>query len=132
MRRCEALKGDGSRCQAGAMAGHPWCYNHRPDLAEQRRQNASRGGKTGGRGRGGLSETEDAKKYVRGLIARLLRDEVERGTAAVVFQGINTLARLIELERRIREQDEIEERLAALEELQPEGNTGGGYRAWHR
>ena len=79
---------------------------------------------------GGLSETGDAKKYVRGLIGRLLIGQAERGTAAVVFQGINTLARLIELERRIREQDEIEEQLAALEEQQPE-NTGGG-RAWHR
>jgi hypothetical protein len=38
--------------------------------------------------------------------------------AAVVNQIINTRARLIELERKIREQEELEGRLEALEALE--------------
>jgi len=49
--------------------------------------------------------------------------------ATACFMGLNVLARYIELERKIREQDEVLERLEALEE-QPD-NTGG-YRQWHR
>jgi hypothetical protein len=42
---------------------------------------------------------------------------VERGVAAVVNQIINTRVRLLEVERKIKEQDELEERLAALEDV---------------
>jgi hypothetical protein len=42
---------------------------------------------------------------------------VGRSEAAVVNQILNTRARLIELERKIREQEELEERLAALERV---------------
>jgi hypothetical protein len=42
---------------------------------------------------------------------------VERGVAAVVNQIINTRARLIELERKIKETEELEARLEALEDV---------------
>jgi hypothetical protein len=42
--------------------------------------------------------------------------------------GINTLARLVELERRIREADEIEERLEALEQREAARKTSYGNR----
>ena len=130
--RCTAITKGGSRCSHTATAD-TFCHLHHPDRAEQRRRDASRGGKTGGNGRSsGLSETGEAKRWIRVLVSQLLKGEVERDVATACFMGLGTLARFIELERRIREQDEIEERLAALEELQPEGNTGGGYRAWHR
>jgi hypothetical protein len=51
---------------------------------------------------------------------------VERSNAAVVNQILNTRLRAIELERKIREQDELEERLAALEQSQEQ--KGG--RRW--
>lgn len=44
--------------------------------------------------------------------------------AAVVNQIINTRARLIELERKIREQDVLEERLEALEGVLKVRRTG--------
>jgi hypothetical protein len=130
--RCAAITRAGGRCKSVATEG-TYCWNHAPSKVEARKQRASRGGKTGGNGRSsGLSETAEAKRWIKGLVAQLLKGEVERDVATACFMGLGTLARFIELERRIREQDEIEERLAALEELQPEGNTGGGYRAWHR
>ncbi len=50
--------------------------------------------------------------------------------ATAAFQGINVLARYIELERKIKETEELEERLTELENAQPD-NTGG-YRNWAR
>jgi hypothetical protein len=128
MRRCEALKGDGSRCQARAMEGYQWCYSHRPDLAEERKRNARRGGQTGGRGRGARGEIDTAKSYVKGLVSQLIKGEVDRGLAQAAFAGLHVLARLIELERRIKETDELEERIEALERLE----TTWGRSAWHR
>ncbi len=129
--RCAAITRAGGRCKLVATEG-TYCWNHAPEKVEARKQRASRGGKTGGNGRSsGLSETAEAKRWIKGLVGQLLKGEVERDVATACFMGLGTLARFIELERRIREQDEIEERLAALEELQPD-NTGGGYRAWHR
>jgi len=129
--RCAAITRAGGRCKSVATEGS-YCWNHAPETVEARKQRASRGGKTGGNGRSsGLSETTEAKRWIKALVAQLLKGEVERETATAAFMGLNVLARYIDLERRIREQDEIEERLAALEELQPD-NTGGGYRNWHR
>jgi hypothetical protein len=42
---------------------------------------------------------------------------VARGDAIAVNQILNTRARLIELERKIREQEELTERLEALESV---------------
>ncbi len=130
--RCSFIKAGGERCRGTATGGAGLCYAHDPARAEERSRNARKAGRTGGNGRpSGLSETGEAKRWIRALVSRLLQGTVERDTATAAFMGLNVLARYIDLERRIREQDEIEERLAALEELQPD-NTGGGYRAWHR
>ena len=118
MGRCEAITKAGSRCQGGAMEGSSWCYSHDPALAETRKSNARRGGKTGGRGRSSLSETEQAKRWTTSLVTRLVRGEVERDTATAAFQGINTYLRAITVELQVRDQLEVVERLEALEEAQ--------------
>jgi hypothetical protein len=128
--RCAAITRAGGRCKSVATEG-TYCWNHAPEKVEARKQRASRGGKTGGNGRSsGLSETAEAKRWIKALVSRLLKGEVERDVATACFMGLNVLARYIELERKIRVQDEVLERLEALEE-QPEGNTGG-YRNWNR
>ncbi len=127
MRRCEAITKGGTRCQAKAMHSYEHCYLHRPDLADERKRNASRGGKAAGRGRSGGDEVDQAKRWVKGLISKMLRGEVDRDVAATAFMGINTLARLVDLERRIVEQDEIIPRIEQLE-----ADTGGSRSTWHR
>lgn len=52
---------------------------------------------------------------------------MERGDAVVINQILNTRARLIELERKAKETEEFEERLAALERS-AENRRGG--RSW--
>ncbi len=65
-----------------------------------------------GQGRG---EIAVLKKQLHGLAADVLEGNVDRGDAAVVNQILNTLIRAIEQERKIREIEEIEERLSELE-----------------
>jgi hypothetical protein len=118
MRCCEALKGDGSRCQARALQGSPWCYNHDPAKAEERKRNARRGGQTGGRGRSSLMDTDQAKRHVKSLVGRLISGDVPRDLAVGAFMGINTLMRILEQERRLIEQHELTERIEQLERRQ--------------
>jgi hypothetical protein len=130
VRRCQALKGDGTRCKARAMEGSTWCFNHDPAKAQERSANARKGGRTGGRGRGSLDETTQAKKYIRGLVVQLLNGGVQREVATACFMGLNVLARYVELERRIRESDELEARIEALE-VRQRLEAGGNRRSWH-
>jgi hypothetical protein len=116
--RCEALKGDGTRCQARAMEGSTWCYGHDPSRAEERKRNATRGGRAGGRGRGSLLDTDQAKRHVKSLVGRLISGDVPRDVAVGAFMGINCLMRVLEQERRLVEQHELTERIEALERRQ--------------
>jgi hypothetical protein len=117
--RCAAITRAGARCRLDATHG-TYCYQHAPETAAERQRNAARGGKTGGNGRAGLSEIASIKRDIRRTVDGVLSGEVERGIAAVAFQGLNTLLKAVEAERRVRETDELAERIAELE-AQPEG-----------
>lgn len=81
------------------MQGYEHCYGHRPDLVQERRRNASKGGKSGGRGRP-RTETNALKKEIRSVIGGVLAGSIPQGRGAVILQGFNTLLRVHELERR--------------------------------
>jgi hypothetical protein len=104
------------------MRGYPTCYGHRPDLAAERRRNASKGGKRGGRGRP-ASELAGVRGQLQEMADKVLSGELDRAAAAVAGQLLNVKLRALELERRWRELTELEERIAALE--QGERDIGG-------
>ncbi len=116
---CPAIKANGERCKGDAIPGADWCYSHDPDRAEERRRNASRGGKSGGGGRSS-GELAEIKALLSELTSRVLGGEgveaLETGRAAVANQLVNTRLRAVELERRIRESDELEARIEELEQ----------------
>src|SRR3712207_2932974 len=107
--RCAAITSAGERCKLEARYGS-YCYQHAPEMAEERKRRASKGGRTAGNGRGGQSEIAALKAQLEDLAADVLSGEVERGEAAVVNQILNTRARLIDLERKIKEQEEMAQR----------------------
>jgi hypothetical protein len=133
IQRCARIKGNGERCKAVALPGATWCYAHDPDRADARRRSASKAGKRGGRGRPGLSsELAQVKALLEELTHRVLGEDgakpLETGPAAVANQLINTRLRAIELERRLREADEFEERLDELEDrVRRSGWAEGSY-----
>jgi len=122
--QCTAIKRNGDRCTLPAVGKQGVCWAHDPQHAEQRRRRASRGG----RGKAGR-EVRDLKKQLQDLAQDVLEGRVDRSDAVVVNQILNTRARLIELERRIREQEELEARIQALEE-QGTDYRGGGFAGW--
>lgn len=120
MARCSGIKRDGGRCGAQAIAGSAYCFNHDPRYEEARRRRNSKGGRTGGRGR--------PRREIQDVKARLLRlsDLVELGTfdpraANTIAQILNVFLRACEVERKLEELRELEQRITALEEQQ------GGY-----
>lgn len=114
MTRCAYIKPGGKRCGATAMKGYDTCYGHRPDLADERRHNASKGGRSGGRGRGS-GELREIKALLKDLTDKVLRVEMGSGVAAVANQLINTRLRAVELERKVKETEELEVRIEELE-----------------
>ena len=120
MPQCAGIKRDGGRCAVVVGAGRSHCYAHDPGRAEERRRNASRGGRAKGAG----GELADLKKQIKDLAADVLDGTADRGRAAVANQLYNTLVRAIEQERKLRELGEIAERLEALEEVLKGRKTG--------
>ena len=116
MSACSGIRADGRRCQAQAMRGSEWCINHHPDRSEVRRRRASKGGKRGGRGRP-IAELGALRDENAGIRRRLLEGELLPNVAAVAVQSINTDIRAVGAALKAREQEELVERLEALEEV---------------
>jgi hypothetical protein len=110
MARCTFIKLGGQRCRGIPVRGSDLCAAHHPDYQERRRAGARRGGKARGAG-----ELAAIKSEIRSVIGSVQRGKLDRGVGAVVFQGYNTLLRAVETERRVRELDELEERIVAME-----------------
>jgi hypothetical protein len=121
---CSGIRADGGRCQAQAMRNSEWCINHHPDQAEVRRRRASKGGKRGGRGRP-IAELASLRDENADIRRRLLESELLPNVAAVAVQSINTDLRAVGAAMKARDQEEVLERLQALEQAQEDGG-----RAW--
>ncbi len=90
---------------------------HSPDYSEERKRNASKGGRAGGRGRPGATvEISWLRQRLRDVIEGVLAGNLDRPRAAVAVQALNALRGLLETEHRIKEAQEFEERIAVLEE----------------
>ena len=112
MSQCAGIKGDGGRCTVVVGPGQSHCYAHDPNRSNERRRNASRGGRSKGNG-----EIGELKKQIKDLAAGVLDGTADRGRAAVANQLYNTLIRAIEQERKLRELGELADRMEALEEV---------------
>ncbi len=115
MRGCSAIKENGERCRGIAATGSDYCPAHDPARAEERHRAASKAARA--RHDPEIPEVRQIKASLKDLAAGVLDGTVERGAAAVVNQVLNTQLRAIEVERRVREQDELEGRLDELETL---------------
>jgi hypothetical protein len=114
MARCAGITAVGSRCKAEAIPGEEWCWNHHPDHEQARRRRASKGGKRGGRGRP-VTELGALRDENADIRRRLLDGELAPNVAAVAVQSINTDIRAVGAALKAREQEELVERMDALE-----------------
>ncbi len=119
---CAGYKRDGSRCTATVEPPQTYCWWHDPANAEERRRAASRGGKARPN-----RELAGLKARLSGLAENVLAGEVDKGVAAVASQILNVYLRAVSVELQVREQQELIERLEALESAY--GSEGRRHRA---
>ena len=116
MPRCAGQKSDGTPCERIVGSSQQYCYAHDPAFAEDRKRAASKAARSPAKGRS-TSEIRQIKGRLEDLYTAVLEGRAERAAAAVANQIANTQLRAIELERRVREQDELEGRLDEVEDL---------------
>jgi hypothetical protein len=129
MPRCAGKKGDGTACERIVGASQQYCYAHDPSYAEDRKKAASKAAKSPARSRSN-SEIREIKGRLKDLYSAVLEGRAERAAAAVANQIANSQLRAIELERRVREQDELEDRLDELEDLLEEAERNTAHARW--
>ena len=122
MPRCSGHKPDGTSCERIVSASQSYCYAHDPARAAERRRNASRAGKSTG-----SREIRDLKRRISDVVDAVLDGTQDRGRAAVAIQGFNSLRGVLELERKVREVDELE---ARIEELERAAEPGKEQQRW--
>ncbi len=125
-RQCPALKRDGNQCSGSVPEGKYHCWFHDPANSGKRRRAAARGGK------GNKSKvSRDLHVLLGSLTERVLAGDIEPYPASVGGQLVGVRLRLLEYERRVKEQDELVGRLEELEEqITAEKNSEGGRSSW--
>src|ERR671920_376612 len=113
MPRCSGSKPDGTGCERIVSASQAYCHAHDPSRSEQRRRAASKAARSKPN-----REVVGIKQRLHTLADEVLEVQVARADAAVVSQIHNVLLRTLETERKIREQEELIERLEGLEQIQ--------------
>jgi hypothetical protein len=122
MAQCDGIKRDGGRCEVVVSGSQTYCYHHDPGQAEKRKRVATRGG----RSKGPNKELADVKRLISGLIAGVLKGTTNRGDAAVCGQLLNTQLRAVAVEMKVKEVDELEAKMAELEEIIQRQGEGSG------
>ena len=110
--RCAGTKRDSSPCTATVEPPKRFCWWHDPANADKRRRAASKAGKSKP-----SRELAGIKQRLSDLADDVLEGRQERAVAAVASQVLNVYLRAVSVELKVREQQEITERLEELETL---------------
>ncbi|MDQ4002922.1 MAG: hypothetical protein M3259_03660 [Actinomycetota bacterium] len=110
---CTATTQYGRRCQKPPQPGKDVCWSHDPENAEARKQLARVGGMAVHSP--AALEIQELKEELRGLATDVKEGKVAPGVGTVLNQLLNTILRAISEERKVRETEELAERIEALE-----------------
>jgi hypothetical protein len=108
---CAGTKRDGGRCATIVKPPQTHCYQHDAARAGERHRAASKAARSKPN-----REVRGYKEEVKNLITEVKNGGQDRADAAVMLQGYRVLKDLVELERKVREQDDFEVRLGQLEQ----------------
>ena len=122
MVRCAGTKRNGEACTVTVEPPETHCWWHSPAYSEERRRAASKGGK---------AKANPLMRELHGLLADLT-ERVVAGTlpayrGAVAAQLVNTRLRAVEVERKVKETEDLLERLDALERSRGGGRGAAGW-----
>ena len=122
---CTGIKRDGGRCTLPAAASSGLCWLHRPDRADERRRAASKAGRSRP-----SREIAQIKAALDDLYAAVESGQISPSVGAILNQITNTRLRSLEAERKVRQSEDMEARLEALELALGSQDAGGGSAAW--
>jgi hypothetical protein len=126
MAKCPGIKRDGGRCTVIVNGSQTtYCYQHDPKRAEERKRNASRAARSKP-----SREMAVLKDQLRAVADGVLSGAVEPKRGAVAVQALSALTRALEQERKIKEADELTERLDALEDLVNQAESNRSHARW--
>jgi hypothetical protein len=116
---CGAIKANGERCIARAIDGAEWCYNHHPDYADERKRNAKRGGKTGGRGRAypATRELTRLAERLERTADQVISGNMDKGRAVIVGQLLNGARAAWVASVKVKEGERLEEEIEELKRI---------------
>ncbi len=125
---CGFIKASGERCRAQAMKESQWCYVHDPALEEKRQRNNSKGGRRGGKGRPS-TVIQRLQARLEELAEMVLEGEVDQDLASTAGRLLNYSGNQMKNFLAAREAEDLEERLAELEEAleRQKGERHRGY-----
>jgi hypothetical protein len=116
-RQCSGITREGGRCARSVDGPNGLCWLHDPTRSEDRRRAASKAGRSKP-----SREVVSVKQRLSDLADDVL---VERGDGAVVSQILNVYLRAVSVEMKVKEVQEIEERLTQMEEALERRKEGG-------
>ena len=119
MQKCAAIAGSGKPCKGLVRAGNDFCPAHDPARAEARSKAAAKVGRTKYGG-----ELSEVKAQLRELADDVVSGKLDKGKGSVAARIIGVFARVVEVERKVRETDELLERLEELETMLERQNKG--------
>jgi hypothetical protein len=111
MRRCTGIKRTGEPCKALVEPPQTLCWWHDPANSEQRSKMASKAAKAK------AGELHTLKQKLIQLGDDVLAGKADKGKASVAAQVWGVAVRAVEIERRVKETEELEAKLAELEGL---------------
>jgi hypothetical protein len=120
-RPCVATKQDGSPCKMAARGTSNYCWSHDPENAKRRREITSKAGKS----KSLRAELVEVRNFVRDLTEKAAKGEVDKARSQVAFTGAGVWGRLVEIEKKLKDQEDIERRLEALEESRKQQESEG-------
>lgn len=128
MAKCSGITQAGTACKGIPMDGSSYCFVHHPDHTDERRRHGAKGGKRGGRGRP-VSELARLQRRFEDLADKVLSGEIERARGAVAGQLLQGARACVRDGLTAREQEELIERLEALEEALEQRKDGSRWGA---
>jgi hypothetical protein len=111
MPRCSGTKRDGGRCTAIVSGSQTYCYQHDPARQAERKRNASKAARSKP-----SRELASIKQRLSDLADDVLEERTDKGVGAVVSQVLNVYLRAVSVELKVKEVEDLETRLEALEE----------------
>jgi hypothetical protein len=116
MTKCSGRKKDGSPCSLPARGSSGFCWGHDPTHSAERQQVASKGGRGKALARDPRGEIARATARIWEIVEAVEDGDIATGKASVAFQGLGVLRGYLDLERKIKESEELEQRLIEVEE----------------